>query len=97
MHRLRKKESEIIVFKNKIVSVCVRGFKSLKQFCPYSVVFRSYISTGKLSISKSDVCLFVFFFGFMTFMKSSFVYAVPSRTFLRFETVILPSTELEKS
>ena len=87
MHRLLKKDSEIIVFKNKLVSVCVGGFKSLKQFCPYLVVFRSCISTGKLSISKSDVCLF-FFFGFMTFMKSSFVYAVPSRTFLRFETMI---------
>ena len=44
MCRLSKSEKSDFVFQ---LAWCVRGFKSLKQYLPYLIAFRSCISNGK--------------------------------------------------
>ena len=94
---LDKKKSEIIVFKNKLLLVsllclagCVRRLKSLKWFWPYVKVFR--VASRPVNLSNCiafDVCLFVFFW----FHKVWHCFIL--RTFVRFETMIWPSTDLK--
>ena len=68
---------------------CVRGFKSLKRFWPYLIIF-----SASRMVSLSNYCIWCLFF-ISNFMKSSTVYAASLCTFVRFETMIWPSSRFD--
>ena len=91
LRRLTKSNRESSFSKLSLLHLagCVRGLESLELSWPYLMAFSSCISTGKPKLLYCIWCLFrvllvFFFFLVLTFMKSTVVYAVTLRTFVRF-------------
>ena len=86
-HRFLKKPLLVSLLR---LARCVRRLKSLSRFWPYLMSFRA----ASRPVSVSNNIAFDFFFWFH---KVEYCLCRILSTFVRFETMIWPSTELKKS